>query len=55
MKWLFWVLFGWMFGKSLKAMPPAQRRAARRGWHAFRLLTAKRKSSKLYHLFRLFD
>jgi len=55
MKWLFWLFFGWLFGSSIRKLPPAQRRAARKAWHAFRLFTAKRRSSKLYHFFRLFD
>jgi len=55
MRWLFWFLFGWLFGSSIRGLPPKQRKAARKAWHAFRAVTARRKSSKLYHFFRLFD
>ncbi|MEJ7615207.1 MAG: hypothetical protein SQA66_16405 [Candidatus Fervidibacter sacchari] len=50
-----WLLLGWLFGASIKNLPRSQRKVARRAWHTFRFFTAKRRSSKLYHLFRLFD
>jgi len=55
MKWLLWVLLGWLFGKSIKNLPRTQRKTASKAWHTFRLFIAKRRSSKLYHFFRLFD
>ena len=55
MRWLFWFLFGWLFGSSIRGLPPKQRKAASKAWHAFRAVTARRRSSKLYHFFRLFD
>jgi Na+/H+-dicarboxylate symporter len=55
MEWLLLVLFGVLFGRALMSMGKSERRAVRKTYHAFRALTAKRRSSKLYHFLRLFD
>jgi len=48
--------FVWLtFWKKHQKASRKQRKAAHRAWHTFRLFTAKRRGSKLYHLFRLFD
>jgi hypothetical protein len=55
MKWLLTVLFGWLFGRVLLRLRKPERTFVRKTYHAFRALTVKRKSSKAYHFFRLFD
>jgi len=50
-----WLLLGWLFNWSIKGLPRKERKAARRAWHAFRFVTTKRRSSKLYHFFKMFD
>jgi hypothetical protein len=55
MEWLLLVLVGWLFGRALLKLSKPERTAVRKTYHAFRALTAKRRSSKLYHFFRLLD
>ena len=55
MEWLLLVLFGWLFGRALLSLSKPERRAVRKGYHAFRAFTAKRRSSRLYHFLRLLD
>jgi len=50
-----WLLIGWLFGANIRKLPRRERKAASKVWHTFRFFTAKRRSSKLYHFFRLFD
>jgi len=55
MRWLLTVLFGWLFGHALLRLKKPERTLVRKTYHAFRALAVKRKSSKAYHFFRLFD
>jgi len=55
MKWLLTVLFGWLFGHALLRLRKPERTVVRKVYHAVKALTVKRRSSKAYHLFRLFD
>jgi hypothetical protein len=55
MEWLLLVLFGWLFGHALLRMSKTERRAVRKTYHALRALTARRRSSRLYHWLRLLD
>jgi hypothetical protein len=55
MKWLLTVLFGWLFGHALLRLRKPEQTFVRKTYHAFKALTAKRKSSRAYHWFRLFD
>jgi hypothetical protein len=49
------ILFGWLLGRALLQMSKPEQRVARKTYHAFRALTARRRSSKIYHFSRLFD
>jgi hypothetical protein len=55
MEWLLLVLVGWLFGRALLKLGKPERTAVRKTYHALRALTARRKSSRLYHWLRLLD
>jgi hypothetical protein len=54
-EWLVLALLGWLFGRALMSLSKPERRAVRKAYHGFRALTAKRRASRLYHFFRMFD